>query len=418
MCGPFDLELVPAKSRAGKSVVLPSLGCGQRPRRVESVPESSFRFFCENRTMRFVIQLCLSMMCAMCLRFALAAISADVRMIWRQWPCRPYSGDGGTALDAGIGGPFGLAVGPEGAVYVCSVGNHCIRRIDESTGLISTFAGSGKLGYDGDGKPANRALCNEPYDVRFDPAGNLYFVEMQNHIVRRVDAATKHITTVAGNGQPGFTGDGGKAVKARLKQPHSIALDGAGNVYIADIGNHRIRRVDLQTGLIDTVAGTGEKAATPDGAPFSGVSLDGPRAIDFDSRGQMYPGLPRRRERRLPRRSAPAEVAARRRHRTARFFRRRRTCRQSRSQRAKGNRRRPRWRCVPGRYREPRDPCDPRFNRQDRNAGRRRHSRRRPRRPLPPLPAQSTPRHLRRRPGQHLHRRQLRTHKVRKLPIQ
>ena len=104
------------------------------------------------------------------------------------------------------------------------------------------------MGYSGDGKPANRALCNEPYEVRFDSEGNMFFVEMQNHVVRRVDARTSIITTIAGTGHSGFAGDGGKAVHARLNQPHSIALDGAGGLYIADIGNCRIRRVDLRSG--------------------------------------------------------------------------------------------------------------------------------------------------------------------------
>jgi DNA-binding beta-propeller fold protein YncE len=243
----------------------------------------------ENFAMRSAMRFYLSVICALCLLLP-KTYAADVRTIGGNGR-QTYSGDGGTALDAGIGEPFGLAAGSDDAVYVCSISNHCVRRIDEKTGLISTFAGSGKLGYDGDGKPANRALCNEPYEVRFDSAGNLFFVEMQNHIVRRVDAGTKLISTVAGNGQPGFSGDGGKALKARLKQPHSIALDGSGNLYIADIGNLRIRQVDLQTGLIDTVAGTGEKAATPDGAPFSTTPLNGPRAIDFDTRGQMYLAL-------------------------------------------------------------------------------------------------------------------------------
>lgn len=202
-----------------------------------------------------------------------------------------YSGDGASALEAGIGGPFGLAIGPDGSVYVCSTTNHCVRRIDERTGSISTFVGCGKMGYDGDGKPADRALCNEPYEVRFDSDGNLYVVEMQNHIVRKVDAKTKLITTVAGTGQPGFSGDGGKATKAKLKQPHSIALDGAGGLYIADIGNHRVRRVDLQSGLIETIAGTGEKGSVPDDAPLDGTPLSGPRAIDFDMRGRMFLAL-------------------------------------------------------------------------------------------------------------------------------
>ena len=201
------------------------------------------------------------------------------------------SGDGGTALEAGIAEPFGLTLGPDGSLYICSVKNHCIRRIDERTGFISTVVGSGTMGYDGDGKPANRAVCNEPYEVRFDSDGNMFLVEMQNHVVRRVDAKTGIISTVVGNGTSGFAGDGGKAVKARLKQPHSIALDGAGGLYIADIGNQRIRRVDLPSGIIETVAGTGERGTTADGAPLAGTPLDGPRAIDFNSRGQMVLAL-------------------------------------------------------------------------------------------------------------------------------
>lgn len=202
-----------------------------------------------------------------------------------------YSGDGGNAFEAGLAEPFGLTIGPDGSLYICSVGNHCIRRVDERSGFITTVAGSGQKGYDGDGKPATRALCNEPYEVRFDAEGNMYFVEMQNHLVRRVDAKTQIISTIAGNGTAGFAGDGGKAVQARLKQPHSLALDGAGGLYIADIGNLRIRRVDLRTGLIETVAGTGEKGATLDGAPLAGTPLDGPRAIDFNLRGQMFLAL-------------------------------------------------------------------------------------------------------------------------------
>jgi sugar lactone lactonase YvrE len=198
-----------------------------------------------------------------------------------------FSGDDGPAIDAGIGGPFGLVIGPDGALYVCETMNHLVRRIDERTGQISTVAGSGKKGYEGDGGPGVKALCNEPYEVRFDGSGDMYFVEMQNHIVRKVDAATKKTSTVAGNGHAGFSGDGGPAVKARLKQPHSIALDGAGSLYIADIGNHRVRRVDLQSGVIETVAGTGERGKTPDGAVIEGTPLDGPRAIDFDTRGRM-----------------------------------------------------------------------------------------------------------------------------------
>jgi sugar lactone lactonase YvrE len=219
-----------------------------------------------------------------------ATRAADIRTIAGNGR-QTYSGDGGPAHEAGLAEPFGLTIGPDGSLYVCSVKNHCIRRIDEKTGFISTVAGSGQMGYAGDGRPATRALCNEPYEVRFDAEDHMYFVEMQNHLVRRVEAKTGIISTVAGDGTAGFSGDGGKAVKARLKQPHSIALDGAGGLYIADIGNLRIRRVDLRSGLIETVAGTGEKGATPDGAALLETPLDGPRAIDFDVRGNMFLAL-------------------------------------------------------------------------------------------------------------------------------
>jgi DNA-binding beta-propeller fold protein YncE len=199
-----------------------------------------------------------------------------------------YSGDGGPAVAAQINNPYGLAIGPDGALYVCEIGNHVIRRIDLKTGGISTVAGNGKMGYSGDGGPATQASLNEPYEIRFDRAGNMFFVEMKNHIVRRVDAKTKIISTVAGTGQPGFSGDGGPAVKAQFKQPHSIAFDPQGNLLVCDIANHRVRRVNLRTGIIDTYAGTGETKPTPDGAPVSRVPLNGPRALDLDPQGNLY----------------------------------------------------------------------------------------------------------------------------------
>jgi sugar lactone lactonase YvrE len=129
---------------------------------------------------------------------------------------------------------------------------------------------------------------NEPYEIRFDKQGNMFFVEMQNHLIRRVDRKTKIITTVAGTGQPGFSGDGGPAVKAQFKQPHSIQFDPQGRLLVCDIGNHRVRRIDLKTGAIETYAGTGERKPTPDGAPLKGTPLNGPRAIDLDKQGNLY----------------------------------------------------------------------------------------------------------------------------------
>jgi sugar lactone lactonase YvrE len=218
------------------------------------------------------------------------APAAEVRTIGGTGEVR-YHGDGGAAIAAGIGGPFGVVIGPDGALYVCETTNHCVRRIDERTGLITTVAGSGRKGYAGDGGPATKALCNEPYEVRFDGEGNMFFVEMQNHLVRRVDARTQTISTIAGTGNAGFSGDGGPAAKATFKSPHSIAFDAKGDLYIADIGNHRLRCVAMKTGIVETVGGTGEKAKTPDGAPLAGTPLNGPRAIDFAANGDMLLAL-------------------------------------------------------------------------------------------------------------------------------
>lgn len=193
-----------------------------------------------------------------------------------------WVGDGGPATKAGVGGPFGLVIGPDEALYVCETTNHVIRRIDLQSGIATTVVGTGEKGNSGDGGPAVEARVMEPYELRFDREGNLFFVDMVAAVVRRVDRRNGVITTIAGRGQPGFSGDGGPATQAMLKQPHSIAFDGDGRLYICDIGNHRVRRVDLPTGIITTFAGTGEKQPTPDGAPIAGTPLNGPRALDFD----------------------------------------------------------------------------------------------------------------------------------------
>lgn len=191
-------------------------------------------------------------------------------------------GDAGPALRTNVGNPFGVEVGPDGALYICEVSNHRVRRLDLDKGKLTTVAGSGRKGYAGDGGPATKALLNEPYEVRFDKAGHMYFVEMQNHLVRRVDAKTGVISTVAGTGSPGFGGDGGLAIKAQFRQPHSIALDDRGGLYVADIGNHRIRRIDLKTGRIETVAGTGERTLPRDGQAAAGRPILGPRALAIE----------------------------------------------------------------------------------------------------------------------------------------
>lgn len=202
-----------------------------------------------------------------------------------------FSGDNGPASAAQVNNVYGLVIGPDGALYICEIGNHRVRRLDLRTQKISTVAGSGEKGNSGDNGPATAAALTEPYEVRFDKAGNMFFVDMPAHVVRRVNGKTGIISTVAGSGTPGFSGDNGPAVKAQLRQPHSIAFDPEGRLLICDIGNNRIRRVDLKTGIIETYAGTGERKPAPDGAPLAGTPLNGPRALDLDPQGNLYLAL-------------------------------------------------------------------------------------------------------------------------------
>ncbi len=210
-----------------------------------------------------------------------AAATADITTV-AGTSKNDHSGDGGPADQAAVSQPFGIVIGPDKALYICQVGSHVIRRVDPKTSVITTVAGNGQKGYSGNGGPATAAALNEPYEVRFDKDGHMFFVEMQNHIVRKVDAATGIIELVAGSGAKGFSGDNGPAVRAQLSRPHSIALDNKVNLYICDIGNHRVRRVDLATGIISTFAGTGERRLTPDGSPIADTPTNGPRALDFD----------------------------------------------------------------------------------------------------------------------------------------
>ena len=203
---------------------------------------------------------------------------------------RENSGDGGLARDAGAGEPYGVTIGPEGALYFCDIAFHVIRRVDNK-GHISTVAGSGKKGYAGDGGPATQALLNEPYEIKFDAKGSMYFVEMQNNLIRKVDKISGTISTIAGTGKPGFSGDGGPAREATFNKPHSIALDGKGALFICDIGNHRVRRIELKSGVVTTFTGTGEKAVPKDGSSFVSAAISGPRAVDFAANGDMLLAL-------------------------------------------------------------------------------------------------------------------------------
>lgn len=171
--------------------------------------------------------------------------------------------------------PFGLVVGPDGWLYVCEVGKHRVLKMPAQGGAVQVVAGTGVKGYSGDGGPAVKAQLNEPYEVAFDQAANLYFVERMNHVVRRVDGKTGVISTVAGTGVEGFAGDGGPGRLAQFRQPHSLVFGPDGRLLICDILNGRIRALDLATGLITTWA----------------AGLKGPRALAVDSGGQLYLAL-------------------------------------------------------------------------------------------------------------------------------
>ena len=192
--------------------------------------------------------------------------------------------------DARLNNPYGLVRGPDHALYICEVGNHVIRRVD-TNGSTSIVVGTGKPGYAGDGGPATAARLNEPYEVRFDATGDMFIVEMKNHVVRRVRLSDRVISTIAGTGAAGFSGDGGPADQAQLRQPHSIQFGPDGRLYICDIGNHRVRVVNVASGIINTFSGTGRPGPTVDGGAFGRVDLNGPRALDFDRDGDLWLAL-------------------------------------------------------------------------------------------------------------------------------
>lgn len=198
-----------------------------------------------------------------------------------------FDGDGGPAHEAQLNNPFGVVRGPDGCIWFCEYTGQRIRRIRKD-GILETVAGNGKTGFEGDGGSAMQASFNQPHEIRFDRKGDLYVVDMQNHVVRKIEMSTGVIRTVVGTGKPGYQGDGGPADRAMLRQPHSIQFGPDGSLFICDIGNHVIRRVNMDSGVIETFAGTGRAGPTPDAAPIVGTPLNGPRSIDFDSQGDMW----------------------------------------------------------------------------------------------------------------------------------
>lgn len=199
-----------------------------------------------------------------------------------------FAGDRGPATEAMLSAPSGVAVDSAGNVFIADSGNQRIRRVEAATGLISTFAGTGASGFSGDGGPATQARLTTPQGLAVDGEDNLWIADSGNNRIRRVDASSGVIDTVAGNGGLGFAGDGGPAVKASLGRPAAVAVDDAGDLFIADADNQRVRRVDSATHVITTVAGNGSSGYSRDGELATEVALSHPRGVAVGVEGDLY----------------------------------------------------------------------------------------------------------------------------------
>jgi uncharacterized protein (TIGR03437 family) len=193
-----------------------------------------------------------------------------------------FGGDNGPATSAHLAYPQDLAVDSAGNLYIADTNNNRIRKV--SNGVIATLAGTATYGFSGDNGLATSAQLNNPYGVAVDPAGNLYIADTFNNRVRKV--SNRVITTVAGDGTVGFSGDNGPATSAQLADPWSVAVDSAGNLYIADYGNNRIRKVS--NGVIATVAGNGTRGSLGDNGPATSAQFYGPAGLAVDSLGNLY----------------------------------------------------------------------------------------------------------------------------------
>jgi uncharacterized protein (TIGR03437 family) len=196
-----------------------------------------------------------------------------------------FGGDGGPATSAGLSLPGGVAVDDAGNLYIADQNNFRIRKVTPG-GVISTAAGNGGLQYSGDGGPATGAGMASPVSVATDAAGNFYFADLSSRRIRKVDTSGI-VITVAGNGTPGFSGDGGPATAASILSPKGMAVDAAGNLYFADTDNNRIRKVDTN-GIITTVAGTDIPGFAGDGGPATSARLSSPRDVKVDAQGNLY----------------------------------------------------------------------------------------------------------------------------------
>ncbi len=201
-----------------------------------------------------------------------------------------YSGDGTAANLAELNNPSGIAVDASGNIYIADAGNHCIRKVMASSGIINTIAGTGITGFI-DNVPATIAQLSNPTGIALDLSGNIYIADLNNSRIRKIAVGSQIITTIAGGGicpSGSFCGDGGLATAAALNKPMGITIDASGNIYIADTGNNRIRVISAETGVINTIVGTGLVGFSGDGGQATAAYIHNPYGVAVDNYGNVY----------------------------------------------------------------------------------------------------------------------------------
>lgn len=198
------------------------------------------------------------------------------------------TGDGGPAAQATLNHPMGVAMDPAGNLYISEPAGHRIRRVNVQTGIIMTVVGTGTAGFSGDGGPAQAASLNNPTGIAFDSAGNLYIADMGNARIRLVNGQTGIITTIAGNGTNGVSPDGVPAISASLSQPFWVAVNPSGGLLLSELGANRVRRVDFSSGLLSTVAGNGDAIFEGDGVPATSTGIGTAAGITLDAHNNLY----------------------------------------------------------------------------------------------------------------------------------
>lgn len=202
-----------------------------------------------------------------------------------------YSGDGSNAKNAALNNPSGVAVDAMGNIYIADAGNNCIRKVTASTGIINTIGGTGTPGFSGDGGPATAAQLYSPIGLALDLSGNLLIADLNNNRIRKISAGSQIITTIAGGGictSGVFCGDSSLATSAVLHAPMAVTVDASGNIYIADTGNNRVRLIKAATGIIYTIIGTGKTGFSGDGGQATAANLHNPYGVALDSYGNIY----------------------------------------------------------------------------------------------------------------------------------